>query len=371
MWPAQDAALWASLPIPAFLIDAANTIYDVNSAAEGFLNTSQKTLRGLPVWDQVVVAPSIAAAVDRARSNGTPLFVNDIDVGARGRAPLQCNVQVTRLQGDGDLMLMLLSPRELAARMTQNHSAKSAAQSAIGMAEMLAHEIKNPLAGITGAAQLLSMGLSGSDLELTDLIVSESRRIVKLLEQVEQFGNLSPPAFRELNLHDVLDRARRSAVLGFGAHMTIIEDYDPSLPMAWGDADQLLQVVMNLLKNASEAAGEAGGTIRIRSYYEHSFRLRRSDGSGKLLPLQIEIRDDGPGLPDAIRDDVFDPFVSGRENGTGLGLALVSKIIADHQGWISVSSEPGNTVFRLSLSRGPQPGSRGQSADPLSPTQLE
>jgi two-component system nitrogen regulation sensor histidine kinase GlnL len=198
------------------------------------------------------------------------------------------------------------------------------------------------------------MNLTGEDVELTDLIVSESRRIVKLLDQVEQFGNLSEPQFKPVNLHDVLDRARRSALLGFGANMTITEDYDPSLPLAWGDADQLLQVVLNLLKNASEAAGPSGGTIRIRSYYEHSFRMRRSDGTGKLLPLQIEVIDDGPGLPEAIREDVFDPFVSGRENGTGLGLALVSKIIAEHNGWISVDSVPGRTVFRLSLSRIPK-----------------
>ena len=151
-----------------------------------------------------------------------------------------------------------------------------------------------------------------------------------------------------------MDRARRSALLGFAANMTIVEDYDPSLPAANADPDQLQQVVLNLLKNASEAAGTAGGKIQLRSFYEHSFRLRRSDGSGHSLPLQIEIIDDGPGLPDNIKDDIFDPFVSGRENGTGLGLALVSKIISDHNGWISVSSVPGRTVFRLSLSRASQ-----------------
>ncbi|MCP4820896.1 MAG: PAS domain-containing sensor histidine kinase, partial [Shimia sp.] len=222
--------------------------------------------------------------------------------------------------------------------------------SAIGMAEMLAHEIKNPLAGITGAAQLLSMNLAPEDLELTDLIVVEGRRIVTLLEQVEQFGNLSPPARKPVNIHDVLDRARRSALVGFGAHMAIIEDYDPSLPPAEGDADQLVQVVLNLLKNASEAS-ENHGKIRIKTYYEHSFRLRRADGGGQPLPLQIEIIDDGPGLPQDIQGDIFDPFVSGRENGTGLGLALVSKIISDHGGMITVDSVPGRTVFKLSLPR--------------------
>ncbi len=341
--------IWASLPVPVFLVGADDRISDVNSAGEGFLNASRKSVIGQPVWDQIAVDAPIEGAFSRARENNSPLFVNDIDIGSGNRAPLLCAMQIAPLQGHPGTMILMISPRELAGRATHNQSVKSAAQSAIGMAEMLAHEIKNPLAGITGAAQLIAMNLAPEDLELTDLIVEESRRVVKLLEQVEQFGNLRVPEFRAVNLHDVLDRARRSALLGFGAHMQIIEDYDPSLPLALGDPDQLLQVVLNLLKNASQAADKTGGTIRLRSYYEHSFRLRRSDGTGRALPLQIEVIDDGPGLPAHIRDDVFDPFVSGRENGTGLGLALVSKIISEHHGWISVSSTPGRTVFCLSL----------------------
>ncbi len=350
----DDSALWSSLPVPALLLDPQDNIADANPAAELFLNASIKSVRGQPVWDRVMVDAPMQEAFDRARETSTPLFVNDVDVGTGERVPLHCNLQIAPMQGQPGFMILLISPRELAGRVTHSHSVKSAAKSAIGMAEMLAHEIKNPLAGITGAAQLLSMGLSAEDMELTDLIVEESRRIVKLLEQVEQFGNLSPPDRREVNIHDVLDRARRSALLGFGAHMKIIEDYDPSLPMAWGDPDQLLQVVLNLVKNASEAADKKGGTIRLRSYYEHSFRLRRSDGLGQSLPLQIEVIDDGPGLPADIAGDIFDPFVSGRENGTGLGLALVSKIMSDHDGWISVDSVPGRTVFRMSLPRAPK-----------------
>lgn len=346
----MDAQIWSSLPVPAVLIDPQENIADVNPAGEGFLNASAKSLLGAPIWDKLAVDAPLEESLERARAHGTPLFVNDVDVGPGSRPPLVCNLQIAPMQGREGFMLMLISPRELAGRMTQNHSVKSAAKSAIGMAEMLAHEIKNPLAGITGAAQLLSMNLPPEDLELTDLIVGETRRIVKLLEQVEQFGNLTEPEHHPVNIHDVLDRARRSAQLGFGAHMTFVEDYDPSLPMASGDADQLLQVVLNLVKNASEAAPE-GGIVRLKSYYEHSFRLRRSDGTGQPLPLQIEIIDDGPGLPPDIRGDVFDPFVSGRENGTGLGLALVSKIISDHGGWISVDSVPGRTVFRISLPR--------------------
>ena len=345
----QRDAIWSSLPVPAFLIDADDNICDVNSAGEGFMNASRKSVIGLPVWDQIAVDAPIEGAFARARANSSPLFVNDIDVGTGNRAPLQCTLQIAPLLGDPGTMILMISPRELAGRLNHSHSVKAAAQSAIGMAEMLAHEIKNPLAGITGAAQLIAMNLAPEDLELTDLIVEESRRIVKLLEQVEQFGNLAVPAFRAVNLHDVLDRARRLALLGFGAHMKIVEDYDPSLPLALGDPDQLLQVVLNLIRNAAQAADPKGGTIRLHSYFEHSFRLRRSDGTGQPLPLQIEVMDDGPGLPEAIKDDVFDPFVSGRDNGTGLGLALVSKIMSEHEGWISVNSVPGRTVFCLSL----------------------
>ncbi|MFP7570650.1 two-component system sensor histidine kinase NtrB [Marivita sp. S2033] len=355
----DHAAIWSSLPAPAIIIDASETIVDMNPAAEGFMGNSAKWLRGQPIWDRLAVDAPLEKSLARARAHGTTLFVNDVDIGTGNRVPVMCNLQIApvqgREQGQGGDMILLISPRDLVGRLSQSRSGTSAAKSAIGMAEMLAHEIKNPLAGITGAAQLLSMTLTGDDLELTDLIVAESRRIVKLLEQVEQFGNLSPPERKPVNLHDVLGRAKRSALLGFGAHMTIIEDYDPSLPPALGDSDQLLQVILNLIMNAAQAANrKTGGTIRLHTYFEQSYNLRPAGGSGQSLPLQIEVIDDGPGLPPDIRSDVFDPFVSGRENGTGLGLALVSKIISDHDGWVSVDSVPGKTCFRVSLPQAPR-----------------
>lgn len=343
--------IWTSLPVPALMLDANDRISRINPAAEGFLMTSAKSLIGIPVWDKLAVDAPLEDALHRARAHDAPLFVNDVDVGTGDRKPMQCNLQIAPLVGEPGKMLLLVSPREIAGRVTQSHSVKSAARSAIGMAEMLAHEIKNPLAGITGAAQLLSMGLKADDLELTDLIVSESRRIVSLLDQVEQFGNISAPNLQPVNVHDVLDRARRSAIVGYAAKMTMAEVYDPSLPLALADPDQLLQVILNLLKNAAEAAGDAGGKITLHTYYEQSLRVRREDGGGRSLPLQIEIEDDGPGLPSEIAEEVFEPFVSGRENGTGLGLALAAKIISDHGGWLSVSSVPGKTVFRISLPR--------------------
>ncbi len=344
----SDDAIWNSLPVPALVLGAKDVIVDSNAAAESFLNLSSRALIGANLWEKVTVDAPLEEPLARARAFRSSLFVNDVDVGSGERAPLQCNIQIAPLQGEAGQMLMLIQPREIASRMTQNAHSGKAAKSAIGMAEMLAHEIKNPLAGITGAAQLLSMNLSPEDMELTDLIVDECRRIVKLLEQVEQFGNVRPPAMKPVNIHDVLDRARQSASVGFGAHMNFIEDYDPSLPLSLADSDQLLQVFLNLLKNAAEA-GPKGGTIRLHSFYDPSLRVRRADGTNARLPLQIEIIDDGPGLPPDIAADIFEPFVSGRENGTGLGLALVSKLVSDAGGWISVDSVPGRTVFRVSL----------------------
>ncbi len=346
--------LWTSLPIPALVIDSDNSIAEVNIAGETFLNASAKSLRGAPVWDKLHVNAPLDEAVTRVRRNDASLFVNTVDVGTGEKPPMLCNVQMTTLVDRPGYILILLEPREIANKMGRAMQTKSAAKSAIGMAEMLAHEIKNPLAGITGAAQLLSMNLSGDDIELTDLIVEETRRVVKLLEQVEQFGNLRPPIKKPVNLHDLLDRAQKSASVGFAAHMKMREDYDPSLPPTFADGDQLLQVFLNLLKNAAEAAGGAGGTITIRTFYEMSLRVERPDGSRAAVPLQVVITDDGPGLPPDLARDIFEPFVSGRENGTGLGLALVSKIIAEHDGWIAVDSVPGKTEFRISLPLAPK-----------------
>jgi two-component system nitrogen regulation sensor histidine kinase GlnL len=352
MTPADDK-LWLSLPIPAFLIDGSDAIARINPAAENFLNASNRSVCGAPALDALVIDAALDDAFQRVRADQSSLFMNNVDVGGGNAAPVNSNIQIAPLADTTGFVLLLLQPRVLADRLGRSMSVKSAAKSAIGMAEMLAHEIKNPLAGITGAAQLLGMHLNGDDLELTDLIVSESRRIVKLLKQVEQFGNLSAPARHAVNIHDLLDRARKSAIVGFAAHMAIVEDYDPSLPATYVDGDQMLQVFLNLLKNAAEATNGAPGTIRLRTFFDRSLRRSGKNGTASL-PLGVEVIDAGPGLPPDISADIFDPFVSGRENGTGLGLALVSKIISDHDGWISVDSVPGQTTFRISLPLAPK-----------------
>lgn len=353
--------IWTALPIAAFLltrINAQEAVSACNAPAELFTRASSAQLIGMPLFEWLQSDVALDEAGLRARESGSPVFFNDVSLTIRDSAPITCNLQFAPM-GEGDPhLLLLLTPRDIAGRLGRTQVVKAAAKSAVGMADMLAHEIKNPLAGITGAAQLLSMNLSPEDRELTDLIVEESRRVVKLLEQVEQFGDQRPPERRALNIHDVLERARRSAEVGFGAHMKISDDYDPSLPEVWGDPDQLQQVFLNLLKNAAEAQPRGltgGGAIRIRTWFEKGLHVKGHAGERVALPLHIEITDDGPGLPEALADSMFDPFVSGRENGTGLGLALVSKIIGAHEGWIELTSRPGETRVRISLPREPQP----------------
>ncbi|WP_050522365.1 two-component system sensor histidine kinase NtrB [Pseudorhodobacter wandonensis] len=350
----MPGAFWASLPVPALLIDADGTVMEINPAAELFLNLSARSLQGQALLERLHIDAPMEEAMARVRLNQSAVVINDVEITTGERAPVHCRIQIAPMQDHRDVLMVLISPRDIADRLGRSSAVKTAAKSAIGMAEMLAHEIKNPLAGISGAAQLLAMNLSVEDRELSDLIVEETRRIVKLLEQVEQFGNLRPPERQSVNLHDALDRARRSAMVGFARNMAIVEDYDPSLPNTFADPDQLMQVFLNLIKNAAEASGPDGGTIKLRTFYDLSLRMRHKDGSGNPLALQIEIIDDGPGLPPGIADNIFEPFVSGRENGTGLGLALVSKIISDHDGWIAVDSVPGRTVFRVSLPLAPK-----------------
>jgi two-component system nitrogen regulation sensor histidine kinase GlnL len=233
--------------------------------------------------------------------------------------------------------------------MARSLTHRGAARSVPGMAAMLAHEIKNPLAGISGAAQLLAMQLGDAETELTDLIREEAERINKLLDKVELFGDSRPVTRDPVNIHDVLDRARLSAASGFASHVRFVDDYDPSLPPTPGDADQLMQVFLNLLKNAAEATPQVGGLISIRTSFRPGIRMATPNGGMESLPLQVSISDNGSGVPEAIKRDLFEPFVSSKATGSGLGLAMVSKIVADHGGVVECESDPGWTTFKVLL----------------------
>ena len=242
---------------------------------------------------------------------------------------------------------------------------RGAARSVSAMATMLAHEIKNPLSGIRGAAQLLEMSVPDEDRSLTRLICDETDRIVKLVDRMEAFSDERPVERERVNIHAVLDHVKRVAQAGFARHIRFIEVYDPSLPPVWANRDQLIQIFLNLVKNAAEAIGEDAidGEIELSSAFKPGVRLKTTASANPVsLPLEFCVRDNGPGVSPDIAEHLFDPFVTNKASGTGLGLALVAKIIGDHGGIIECESHPRRTTFRVLMPMYSQTDGRSTAA---------
>ena len=341
--------IWNSLPNPVLTVDAEGAISQVNGAAENFLSASSRQLTGQSLAALAGEGSRLAGLVRQVLRDEVNVAEYGVELSLPELPTRLVDLQAAPLAERGAGALVMIHPRAILETMDRSLTHRNAARSVAGMAQMLAHEIKNPLAGISGAAQLLEMGLSKEDQELTGLIRDEVERIGKLVSRVEEFGEIGPGRYQPVNIHDVLERACRSAKAGFAAHARFIQEYDPSLPPTLGDPDQLMQVMLNLLKNAAEALPKVGGIITVRTSYRAGMKVQTLGGRRESLPLQILIMDNGTGVPEELQRHIFEPFVTSKGSGSGLGLALVSKIISDHGGVISCESEPGWTRFRMLL----------------------
>lgn len=341
--------IWNALPAPLLLLAPDGRVALANAAAEAFLNQSQSQLmeRG---WEPLFPEDSpVRALVDEARQGRADIAAYDLLIEFTGGRQQRADVQVGFLPDHPGWLALGFQARAVSALVDRQVGQQGAARSAIGIAAMLAHEIKNPLSGIRGAAQLLSHSLDAEGRELSDLIIAEVDRIRALIDRMENFTDTRPATFAEENIHAILGHVRRVAETGFGSHITFRERYDPSLPPVLGNRDLLIQAFLNLVKNAVEAS-PAGGTVMLTTAFRQGFRVRAPGGGARVsLPMEVCVIDQGEGAPPAIADHLFEPFVSARRGGTGLGLALVAKIVSDHGGIAEYDRRQGQTIFRVLL----------------------
>jgi len=346
--------LLAALPHPILVITDDNRIVYGNAAAESFLSTSTTMLTRFKLDDLVAFGCPLLALVQQVREGGSTVNEYGVEMASpKFAAPKLVDVYAGPMSEGVHLIVIMLQQRSMAQMIERQLTHRAAARSVSGMAAVLAHEIKNPLSGIKGAAQLLEQNLSDEDRVLSQLICSETERIRNLVNRMEVFGDERPLTKEPVNIHDVLNHVRRLGESGFARGVRIIEDYDPSLPPIPGNRDKLVQAFLNLLKNAAEAIGDnedGQGRIIMQTSFRPGVRLSVPGTDARIsLPLMIQIEDNGSGVPDHMKPHLFDPFVTTKHNGTGLGLALVAKIIGDHGGIIECDSEAKRTVFRVLL----------------------
>jgi two-component system nitrogen regulation sensor histidine kinase GlnL len=339
-----------ALPNAIFTVSREGLIEDANAASEAFFELGKPLLIGQRLDRLLPFGSPLITLIQHVRDRGAAINEYRVDLGRPGQdADRRVDVHCAPLPEADGLALVVLQERTIADKIDRQLSHRGAVRSVSGLASMLAHEIKNPLSGIRGAAQLLESGLSDSDRALTRLICEETDRIVRLVDRMEVFSDARPLKRERVNIHSVLDHVKQVAQSGFARRVRFVENYDPSLPPVLANRDQLVQAFLNLVKNAAEAIGDAvDGEIELSTAFRPGVSLRAMGARSPVgLPLEFCVRDNGPGVPDDIAAHLFDPFVTTKSSGTGLGLALVAKIVNDHGGVIECESLPRRTTFRI------------------------
>jgi two-component system nitrogen regulation sensor histidine kinase GlnL len=355
-------AILNALPHPVVVIGSDAKIVEANVAAEDFFDMSVMMLRRYSLRDLVPFGSPLLALIEQIRQHGGAVNEYKVDLGTpRNPGERTVDLHVAPVPERPGQVVIMLQQRTIADKMDRQLTHRGAARSVIALAAMLAHEIKNPLSGIRGAAQLLEQSANDEDRALTRLICDEADRIVKLVDRMEVFGDERPVEREPVNIHVVLDHVRRLAQSGFARHIRFVEDYDPSLPPVLANRDQLIQVFLNLVKNASEAlGGQADAEIQLTTAFRPGVRLSLPGSKTRVsLPLEFCVKDNGPGVSEDLMPHLFDPFVTTKPTGSGLGLALAAKIVGDHGGIIECESQPRRTIFRILM-----PKFTGDDAEP-------
>ena len=349
---ALKAAAFELSPEPALVVSRDGALVAVNEAAERLFGQGLGLLTRGRFQAALPPGSALVSLLNRALEEDAAVRERGVEISLFGHPSFEADGAAAPL-GDGSVLLTL-HVRGGAFGVERGGGPEAAGlRTIVGLGRMLAHEIKNPLAGIRGAAQLLKSGAKAEDTPLAQLIVDETDRVRRLVDRMEAFSDDALPDCKPVNIHQVLDRVRALAANGVANGLGLKEHYDPSLPPTLGDEDQLIQIFLNLVKNAAEAAhsrGDGRGEITIRTAYRHGVRVRAAKGQElRGAPLEVRVTDNGPGVPTHLRESLFQPFVTTKANGAGLGLALVSKLVANHGGLIDFDSEPGRTTFRVLL----------------------
>ncbi len=346
---------------PVVMISADDRICYANNVAEHFFGSSAASLAKKTLADFITYSSPLLALVQQVRDIQSPINEYRVDIGSpRLGGNRVVDIYAAPAHEVEGSVVVMLQERTMADKIDRQMTHRGAARSVTGLASMLAHEIKNPLSGIRGAAQLLESAANDQDKELTRLITDETDRIVALVDRMEMFSDESPVQREPVNIHVVLNRVKAIAKNGFAEGVTILEDYDPSLPEVYANHDQLVQVFLNLVKNAAEALTDSpNAEIRLSTAFRPGIHFSVPGSKERIsLPMQFSVSDNGPGVPDDILPILFDPFITTKQNGSGLGLALVAKIVGEHGGVIECDSSPQGTTFRVLMPDWRAPGKK-------------